>query len=345
VSVLAQTATDFVQPSDCGVAAMALPEATQRLQSLREAASCPGYSSDGDSVPFMEALGRMACLPVTRQLLHESGAGRELNNVFFRTHNCSALRQNSRRLIRCWRSLISIQDAVAAATATAADHLGPKGHNCLNVPSGGQQTGRSDSSCDGSGKNGHTNVEQAADTDLTRRTVTELKATIMELGLDASLCIEKSELVALLRTVGPSQTPIHGARRLSLRSQDRRGSFLRAARRKSLVAAVGRKSWLRAAAHAAKPVQNKAKAAAGSAQRRKHLQHIAQATDDFAALGLLRAELQATPLKARSELVVHKWRKLAAVVHPDKCSPDLATLATRAFRRLAAAKNRILQQL
>jgi hypothetical protein len=174
--------------------------------------------------------------------------------------------------------------------------------------------------------------------------VTELKATITELGLDASLCIEKSELVALLRTVGPSRTPIRGVSRMSLRSQDRRVSFLRAARRKSLVAAAGRKSWLRAAAHAAKPVQNKAKAAAGSAQQREHLQRIAQATDDFAALGLLRTELQAMPLKARSELVLHKWRKLAAIVHPDKCSPALAALATRAFRRLGAAKSRVLQQ-
>jgi len=292
----------------------------------------------------MEVLGKMASLPVTRRLLHESGAGRELNNDFFRTNKCIALRQHSRGLIRCWRNLISLQDAVAASAEAAGNpHAGPKSHSCSSVPSGGEHNEHSEKPANDSGVYGHANPERSADTDLTRRTVTELKATITELGLDASLCIEKSELVELLRSVSPSRTPIRGVKRLSLRSQDRRSS-LRAARRKSLVAAVGRKSWLRAAAHAAKPVQNKAKGAAGSAQRREHLQHIAQATDDFAALGLLRAELQAMPLKARSKLVLHKWRKLAAVVHPDKCSPDLTTLATRAFRRLAAAKSRILLQ-
>jgi len=254
--------------------------------------------SEAEVPVLLAALGRLAAQPISRELLRRTGAGREVNRAALRRHPCATVRECSFQLVRCWQQLVAIQD-------TAADSAGSP------------------------------NKADDGETDLARCTVQELKAKIAALGLSTSQCVEKADLVALLRA---SPRPCTSG------TPGRRRSGTRAARTSSGAALRGRRSLVRAL-HCVKATRVSSQRSAAAKKRprlEERLRGIAQATDDFSALGLTRAQVQGLPEQERAELVRRCFRELACFAHPDKCPPELQGAASRAFRRLAAARTRVL---
>mmetsp|Transcript_124654 Transcript_124654/g.364044 ORF Transcript_124654/g.364044 Transcript_124654/m.364044 type:complete len:291 (-) Transcript_124654:64-936(-) len=277
-------------------------ELSARCRELRELRAEGGGAAQAGRL--LSLLGRLAALPVSRPLLLTSGAGREVNRPWLHGHPCAAVRDHSRRLVRCWRQLLTLQAAGEAAAAEAAAAKVPTAEAPTAAPATPEP-----------GAPGGSELEGCS--------VQELKARLASLGVSCSRCVEKAELVALLRGAA-------GRRRRSLLGGKAAGGRPSMGR-KSMLKVLHRVKW----AKAPEPAE-------ASAQLEGRLRRITQAADDCAALGLVRARLQGLPQEERAELVRQRWRSLALQAHPDKVPKGLQVLATRAFGRLEAARARLL---
>jgi len=277
--------------------------------------------SPRDGRPALALLGRLAALPVSRPLLLASGAGKEVNRAWLRGHPCLAVREHSRCLVRCWRQLLTMQaaGAAAAASAGAAGATAPGAAAAEAAAAVGEE---------GEAVTGDPAPDGQSDA-LRRRPVAELKARLAALGVSCGGCVEKADLVALLVAAG-------GGSGLGGPPRRRRSLLGVGASRLSR----GRKSVLKVISRGKKAQPTEA--AGGKAQLEARLRRIAKATEDTAALGLSRAQLQALSPEARAKLVQQRWRSLALHAHPDKVPERLRELAARAFARLDAAKARLL---
>eukprot|EP00408_Alexandrium_pacificum_P019617 CAMPEP_0171194806 /NCGR_PEP_ID=MMETSP0790-20130122/21078_1 /TAXON_ID=2925 /ORGANISM="Alexandrium catenella, Strain OF101" /LENGTH=302 /DNA_ID=CAMNT_0011660013 /DNA_START=37 /DNA_END=945 /DNA_ORIENTATION=+ len=288
-------------------------ELAECCRELRALAATTASGTPAEAGPVLVLFGRLAALPVSRPLLLASGAGKEVNRAWLRAHPSIAIREQSRRLVRCWRQLIEMQAAGAAAASGAS----------------GAEPGADEAGGGGGGSD---------DEDLMQRPVSELKARLTSLGVGTSRCVEKADLVALLRSAGvPERGPAGAA------GAKRRPSLLGASARRTASArlSMGRRSVLRNLHCTKKPQQ--AGAAMGQKQLEAQLKMVLRAADDFTALGLTRREVETLPSAERAALVRKRWRALTLQAHPDKLPASLKPLAAKAFRRLAAARDGLLR--
>lgn len=180
-----------------------------------------------------------------------------------------------------------------------------------------------------------------------------LKARITELGWSPAGCVEKADLVALLRKastaaaaaaaapgMATSSAPGPGdggaAAASAAEAPPRRYSYggVRGSRRPSLGATLRRTSLLRQRARRSGARQPQAQVER-QAKAKAEIDRILAAKDDLEILGLSKREASQSSLQSR-------YRILTLQVHPDKCPPDLKEAATAAFHRLEAARGRCL---
>mmetsp|Transcript_20578 Transcript_20578/g.45012 ORF Transcript_20578/g.45012 Transcript_20578/m.45012 type:complete len:254 (-) Transcript_20578:217-978(-) len=79
------------------------------------------------------------------------------------------------------------------------------------------------------------------------------------------------------------------------------------------------------------------------ARQQQELRRIARARDHFSVLGLVCKELQRMSLKEREHVILHRYRELSRLVHPDKCPVEIREAATRIFQQLEAARHLALK--
>ena len=92
--------------------------AREELQKVREAASASEDVSSGTKV--LRVLERLAKLPVTLEVLKETGIGKEVNDRFFRRHVDPLVRERSEVLVDKWKARAQAIAAEAAEQAEAA---------------------------------------------------------------------------------------------------------------------------------------------------------------------------------------------------------------------------------
>lgn len=109
-------------PSLSSVAAEVLAnkfrDEAEHLRKVREAASASEDVSSGTKV--LRVLERLAKLPVTPEVLKETGVGKEVNDRFVRRHVDSIVREKSKDLVASWKARVAAAAAEAAEQAEAA---------------------------------------------------------------------------------------------------------------------------------------------------------------------------------------------------------------------------------
>lgn len=146
--------------------------------------------------------------------------------------------------------------------------------------------------------------------------VRQLKALAQELGLSAAGCMEKADLVALLRaaSVARSKAPPTET------SKPPRRSLRRAAQPPAVVPA----------------------ALSPEVPQQREILRIRNAKEDLEVLGLTRLEVQNLGKEEREKLVIRRFREISRLVHPDKCPEELRESATKAFQRLEVARQSVV---
>lgn len=184
-----------------------------------------------------------------------------------------------------------------------------------------------------------------ATADLSVLSVKELKARVVQAGLDAAMCTEKSDLVELLVNARGSGANQRAGPKVSAAAEDsalfvaapRSQTGCRRSRLSTGRQSVGRLSLLRSKA----PDVSRAKGGEMIRQRqRDEIRRIALAKDDRSILGMDRGDAVSRRNKGHKAAVLQQFRSISRVVHPDKCPADLREAATRAFQRLECARDR-----
>ena len=99
LQILTMTAAAAVDTADI---VAKLKSVCADLRALRETV---GNSEAGEKA-LLAMLKRLSVLPVTAQTLKESGAGREVNDPFIRTHPSAAVRDRSREVVNAWKAAV-----------------------------------------------------------------------------------------------------------------------------------------------------------------------------------------------------------------------------------------------
>lgn len=87
------------------------------LRKLREAASA--NSDEDNPVLVLKVIERLAKLPVTAEVLRETGAGREVNDRFVRTHANTLVKVRSKELVHAWKRRVTSQIKPAPSSPPA----------------------------------------------------------------------------------------------------------------------------------------------------------------------------------------------------------------------------------
>lgn len=383
----------------------ALPElvaGTEELRSLLSAARIEDSQSRSRSFERVKALvtlSRLADLPVSKQTLSESGAGRILNDVFFRKHNDRDVRRQSKFLVDYWRASVMhdasrqstrsggdciaaaaskrIASSAAATSKTSSDnpkrhcadsrvsqHIGPPrqpsmfhavsssprchasqapGIACSRDPRSPAVSPSDQSQSKAVPfSNGHAEapgvqssspppqacIDETASCQIENWSIAELKRRVAEFGLSAAKCIEKGDLVLLLRggvtsAEKVSARPEATGRRQSV-AQGRRVSMLRGATR--------RMSMLRC-----RPPTTTERDRL--LEQRQEIRRVSKAKSDWEVFGLKKRELQQMTRTERQRFVQRRYKELTRLVHPDKCAAELKEVATAAFKKLTHARS------
>jgi len=285
-----------------------LEECCHRLKLLRLATEPDGAGhprnimAEGEVLSLMDRLSKIA---ISREWLKETGVGREVNHAFYRLHASTLVRERSRSLVASWK--VQIQAAGAAPFARAP---------------GTPKRPRRDSREPRTERRQSKRRRSAPSEDVSEWTVKQLMCRIQELGLSVSGCLEKSELVALLRKQPSASARPQTAKRLS----KGRLSF-------------GRRSMLRRQTQTVQEAASPGTSCPDTRAQLAAIQRILQAKDDLAVLELRHV---AVPRAELERMVLRRCREMYRFVHPDKCAPELQELATRGFQRLEAAKEKVL---
>lgn len=110
-----------LSPAAAGVLAQQFKELAEQLRKVREAACASKDASGFGGRKVLDVLEQFAKLPVTAEVLKETGAGKEVNDIFVRRHADSLVRERSKELVSKWKARIKdAQDAEVAQEAEKA---------------------------------------------------------------------------------------------------------------------------------------------------------------------------------------------------------------------------------
>lgn len=341
-------------------------QVAQLRQATRISAAglAPFQEAEAEAQALLLTLAGLSEMRVSQHLLQKTGVGREVNHRFLRMHPCAAVRDFSRGIVYAWKSDVVKERTISSRHQSGQENRTIKAASKISVERNrdvfrGQTTSEKRAKiakpCPNSERDEHVVLvvdedehdaprtdhesEQAATPEdkpennsrtrgvagLSLWTVTQLKAQIRELGLSSVGCTEKHDLVLLLSTAAKAKdcaqtsnsSPRHSKRRMTLGGNaTSRLSLLR--RRRSVAEA-----------------SKVAKSSKMSSQRHQ-LERVMHAKTPAALLGLRGNEIW------NSSLVKKQFCELSRLVHPDKCPPELCSMATQAFGKLKAAVEKLL---
>lgn len=161
--------------------------------------------------------------------------------------------------------------------------------------------------------------------------VRQLKVMAQELGVNATGCTEKADLVTLLSAASSrSSSPPEVERSNAHRSLHRcNGAFATPSAPATPIAAAAAVNFRPEAARS---------------RQQQEILRIGKAKDDVEVLSMSRSELQNLRTNEdRERAVLRRFREISRIVHPDKCPPALRDAATKAFQRLEVAKRKLME--
>lgn len=352
-----------------------LQECCFALRALRSKGSLD--ASDVDQV--LAIFRRLESLPVSRDTMKDTGIGLIVNHACFRAHEDAAVRRRCRALVAGWKVKLGFcrrqpddLEASAKRRRVASRGGGRRAGNAATFGSrrsfgagaSPEQVPKDDSEGDSSPAAAEPQSE-----DIVQWPVQRLKSRIKELGLNPAGCIEKSELIALLKRAScrtppssptpqasaaaqpppyapgtpPAQAPagLHGAGAWTM--PRRSGQRL-------TVGSFGRMSLLRGR-RKSRARQSAGLAANRSASQRAEVRRILSAGDALDVFGmkeLFPGATKGTPavgadelIRERRKAILRRYHELCRLVHPDKCPAELGEAATQAFQRLEDAKKQV----
>lgn len=359
-------AQDIRKLSRCCRTLREIRQVAQLRQAARiSAAGLPPFrEAEAEAEALLLTLAGLSEMQVSQHLLQKTGIGREVNHRFLRMHPCAAVRDFSRGIVCAWKSDVAKERSISSphssgredCDVTAAPKITfDREKHIFRGQATSEKRAKIARTCLSSERDEHIVIDADEDeqdaqrtyhesaqaatpeakpennscikgvADLSLWTVTQLKARIRELGLSSVGCTEKHDLVLLLSTAAKpkdcvqtsNSSPRHSKRRMTLGGNaTSRLSLLR--RRRS----VGEAS-------------KTAKSSKISSQRHQ-LERVMRAKTPAALLGLREKEIR------NSSLVKKQFWELSRLVHPDKCPPELCTVATQAFGKLKAAVEKLL---
>lgn len=292
--------------ADADRAASDLRACSAQLRALLQEEARPAASRH---TLLLTLLGRLTELPISCSSLRETGLGVLVNSSFFRRHARPEVRVISQAIVADWKARLGLRSPAPAASRTPCND---------NTPGQAARTAGGDS------------ARVPSDAELAQWPVVRLRARIKELGLSSAGCVEKSDLISLLRGASLLQDSAAKSRRRSLRPL-RRTSLPATPRGPAGRPSSGRRSLLRRRRSVKDP------APVRLLSQKNELKRILRAGGALDVLGI-QGNVQSITPRDRGHLIRRRYRELSRLVHPDKCPPELRDLATRAFQRLEDAK-------